>query len=71
MVTFLALALDEKIGNFTPGKEFDALIVDVNAETGLLDNLTEYTLEDQFQRFIYSGDDRNISQVYISGRKVK
>ncbi|KAG7206141.1 hypothetical protein KM043_003533 [Ampulex compressa] len=66
-----ALALDEKIGNFTPGKEFDALIVDVNAETGLLDNLTEYTLEDQFQRFIYSGDDRNISQVYISGRKVK
>lgn len=67
----LALAIDDKVGNLMPGKEFDALIVDVNAKDSLLDNFKEYTLEENFQRFIYAGDERNIVSVYVKGKKVK
>lgn len=54
-----------------PGKEFDALIIDLNTKSSLLDNFKEYTLEEKLQRFMYSGDDRNIVAVYVKGRKVK
>ncbi|XP_011870403.1 PREDICTED: guanine deaminase [Vollenhovia emeryi] len=66
-----ALSIEDKVGNLMPGKEFDALIVDLNAEGSLLDNLREYTLEENLQRFIYAGDERNIIAVYVNGRKVK
>jgi len=67
----LALSIEDKVGNFMPGKEFDALVIDLNAENSLLDNFTDYTLEENLQRFIYSGNDRNIVSVYVKGRKVK
>jgi len=67
----LALSIEDKVGNLVPGKEFDALIIDLNAKDSLLDNFKEYTLEENFQRFIYSGDERNIISVYVNGRKVK
>ncbi|XP_060817178.1 guanine deaminase isoform X1 [Bombus pascuorum] len=66
-----ALAIDNQVGNFEVGKEFDALIVDTDVSDGLLNNLQSSTLEERFQKFIYSGDDRNIIEVYISGCKVK
>ncbi|XP_024947674.1 guanine deaminase isoform X9 [Cephus cinctus] len=66
-----ALALDEHIGNLVPGKQFDALVIDLNVSTGPLDNLIEYTLEEKLQRLIYSGDDRNIVEVYVAGQRVK
>ncbi|XP_012280211.1 guanine deaminase [Orussus abietinus] len=66
-----ALTLDDKIGNLVPGKDFDALVVDLNVHDGPLDNLCEYTLEEKLQRFIHSGDDRNIVEVYIAGQRVK
>ncbi|KYM83189.1 Guanine deaminase [Atta colombica] len=66
-----ALAIDDKVGNLMIGKEFDALIVDMNVEGSLLDNFKEYTLEENFQRFIYAGDERNIVSVYIKGKQVK
>ncbi|XP_051170296.1 guanine deaminase [Leptopilina boulardi] len=65
------LSLDEKIGNFEAGKQFDALVIDLNSPDSPLDNLINCTLVEKLQRFIYSGDDRNIVQVYICGRKVK
>ncbi|KYN06027.1 PREDICTED: guanine deaminase [Cyphomyrmex costatus] len=65
-----ALSIDDKVGNLMIGKEFDALIIDMNAEGGLLDNFKEYTLEENFQRFIYAGDERNIVSVYVNGKKV-
>lgn len=75
---FLALRLDDKIGNFEVGKDFDAQVIDVFANGGQIDSY-EYTMEGNehdrvlqlLQRFIYLGDDRNITQVYIKGRKVK
>ncbi|EFN64634.1 Guanine deaminase, partial [Camponotus floridanus] len=66
-----ALSIEDKVGNFMPGKEFDALVIDSNAENSLLDNFTDYTLEENLQRFIYSGNDHNIVSVYVKGRKVK
>ncbi|KAL6265415.1 hypothetical protein P5V15_002211 [Pogonomyrmex californicus] len=66
-----AFSIEDKVGNLMPGKEFDALIIDLNAKGSLLDNFREYTLEEKFQRFIYAGDERNIVSVYINGRKVK
>ncbi|XP_031834938.1 guanine deaminase isoform X2 [Nomia melanderi] len=66
-----ALAMDDQIGNFAIGKEFDALIVDTNVNNGYLNDLRQYTLEEKLQKIIYSGDDRNIIEVYVSGHKVK
>lgn len=97
------LGLQDRIGNFTVGKEFDALVVDA-AAAGILvllgslfrftckmtagrHSLFEYTvpwmvaggnveiyehdcLEDHFQKFLTLGDDRNIEQVYVRGRRV-
>lgn len=61
--------MDKQIGNFEVGKEFDALIVDANI--GFVNNFENNTLEERLQRFIYSGSDRNIVEVYVNGRKVK
>ncbi|XP_072746241.1 guanine deaminase isoform X2 [Anoplolepis gracilipes] len=66
-----ALSIEDKVGNLVPGKEFDTLIIDLNTKSSLLDNFKDYTLEEKLQRFIYSGDDRNIVSVYVKGRKVK
>ncbi|XP_012524966.1 guanine deaminase [Monomorium pharaonis] len=66
-----ALSIESKVGNLVPGKDFDALIIDMNSKGSLLDNFKEYTLEENFQRFIYSGDERNIVAVYVNGSKVK
>ncbi|CAD1472802.1 unnamed protein product, partial [Heterotrigona itama] len=59
-----ALAMDNQIGNFEVGKEFDALVIDIDVSDGLLNNLQSSTLEERLQKFIYSGDDRNIVEVY-------
>ncbi|XP_030023045.1 guanine deaminase [Manduca sexta] len=73
-----ALRLEDKIGSFEVGKEFDALLVDVYAENGPIDKYdfeveqnTEECATSLLQRFIYMGDDRNIVQVYVKGKRVK
>lgn len=70
-LNFSALGINKEVGNLIPGKEFDALVVDMSVSNGPIDDLMTYTLEEQLQRFIYSGDDRNIVEVYVSGYKVK
>lgn len=65
-----ALAMDKEIGNFEVGKDFDALVVDTSVSIQGLDFRND-NLEERLQRFIYSGDDRNIIEVYVSGHKVK
>lgn len=75
-----ALSLDSKIGNFLVGKEFDALLIDTFAgPTDKFELPTELTAsltaEDKFQqllqKFVYTGDDRNVAKVYVKGRQVK
>ncbi|KAJ0172179.1 hypothetical protein K1T71_012152 [Dendrolimus kikuchii] len=64
-----ALNLDEKIGTFNIGKDFDALLIDIYADNSQIDyyesstdpNSKEYLME-LLERFIHVGDDRNIVQ---------
>ncbi|XP_047511366.1 guanine deaminase [Pieris napi] len=73
-----ALNLDEKIGNFAVGKEFDALVIDAYSKNGPTDDYVyplpaddEEHILNILQRFLYVGDDRNIVQVYVKGEIVK
>ncbi|XP_019410905.1 PREDICTED: guanine deaminase [Crocodylus porosus] len=65
-----ALGLDNLIGNFEVGKEFDALLVNSKASDSPFDLFAADTFEDSFQKFLYLGDDRNISEVYVAGKQV-
>ncbi|KAI5309174.1 hypothetical protein KEM55_003883, partial [Ascosphaera atra] len=60
------------IGSFAVGKEFDALRVNM---TGRDKSSTFVEPEDTtailFEKFLMSGDDRNIEKVYVLGRSVK
>ncbi|KAF6206470.1 hypothetical protein GE061_017703 [Apolygus lucorum] len=70
-----ALNKQESIGNFMVGKDFDALLIDtewqnrpdMNAPTF---TMTDHSLIERVQKLIYSGDDRNIAEVYVCGRLV-
>lgn len=64
--------LGERIGNFTVGKEFDALVID-----GVVDDGVMAPVEDEdgigivFEKFLMTGDDRNIVGVFVGGRTVR
>lgn len=66
------VGLDDKIGEFALGREFDALVIDLRDERSGVnvpldeDDSTPRMLE----KFIMTGDDRNIVQVYVKGRLV-
>lgn len=64
-----ALCIDDKVGNFVVGKEFDAIIFDAAAGTG--DCFGEESKTDLLEKFVYLADDRNILEVFVQGRKVK
>ena len=76
-----ALSLGHVCGNFEIGKDFDALLVDIsNAPLDSFDiplsvseksNASHSRLDKMIQKFVYVGDDRNISKVFISGKQVK
>lgn len=55
-----------KVGSFEPGYEFDALIIDDSS----LPNFRKLTLEQRIQKYIYTGDDRNIVDRFVAGKKV-
>ncbi|KAI2463783.1 guanine deaminase [Annulohypoxylon bovei var. microspora] len=63
--------LDAKVGNFEPYKEFDALVIDANA-SGIMTMLEdEDSVGTIFNKFVMTGDDRNIKEVYVRGCQVK
>lgn len=62
--------LQDTIGNFIAGKEFDAQIIDPYVTNSPFDVFEADTIKDIFQKFIFLGDDRNVSDVYIKGNKV-
>jgi guanine deaminase len=53
-------------GSFEPGYAFDALVVDDSAWT----EYKEMSLAQRVEKLIYCGDDRNIEQVYVNGRRL-
>ena len=74
------LALGDSIGNFVPGKYFDALVIDPTSVDGPMDifnfqeencdNKHMLQLKGAFEKFIFFGDDRNIDAVYVGGKHV-
>ena len=64
------LGVGDRVGSFEEGKEFDALLVDLeslNSQVYVYPGLSDREL---FQKFFYNGDDRNLAEVYVRGRKV-
>jgi len=64
-----ALGIDDKVGNFVVGKQFDALIVDLTK--GVCDCFGEESIGDLLDKFVHRGDDRNVVTVYVKGKQVK
>ncbi|CEN60888.1 Putative Guanine deaminase [Aspergillus calidoustus] len=66
------LCLEDQIGSFAVGKEFDA--VWVTTSTGLQSAMTPREEKDSlrriFEKYIMTGDDRNVAHVYVRGRRV-
>jgi len=57
-------------GNFEVGKEFDALVVNVLVDNSPFDLFGDNTASELLQRFLHCGDDRNIAEIYVAGRKI-
>lgn len=76
-----ALAFEAKVGNFIVGKDFDALLVDVDVEPVDAFQIPPQDESDRVdsvqnllklvQKFVYVGDDRNILKVFVAGKQVK
>ncbi|KAG5637943.1 hypothetical protein H0H81_002537 [Sphagnurus paluster] len=73
--------IEKIVGSFVPGKSFDALLVDTRNSAGnpglwspddCDDRKTNgnEALKGLLERFLFCGDDRNISRVYVQGRYV-
>lgn len=74
------MAIGDKVGNFTPCKDFDALLIDVSLYPTnryqlppilTQDKSPEELLLELIQKFVYVGDDRNILKVFVAGQQVK
>ena len=80
-----ALNIEDKVGNFKEGKSFDALIVDVDVRDACIDSFNDIyhrvfsqeeeerekkILKENFARFIFNGDDRNITHIFVQGKEV-
>ncbi|XP_070820934.1 guanine deaminase [Chaetodon trifascialis] len=66
-----ALSMDDHTGNFEVGKDFDALRVNVAAPGGPIDLIQhDDGPKTLLEKFLNLGDDRNIVEVFVAGRKV-
>lgn len=68
--------LEQEVGNFAVGKQFDALYIQMASVDDTSDfGSTGVEIGDGmgtvFEKFMMTADDRNIVQVYVKGRKVK
>ncbi|KAI0179600.1 guanine deaminase [Hypoxylon sp. FL1284] len=63
--------LEDDIGNFTVGKQFDAIWVTTESTGVMTVREEEDSMRTLFEKFIMTGDDRNIWRVYVRGRLVK
>ncbi|KAL7812066.1 guanine deaminase-like protein [Trichoderma aethiopicum] len=66
------VGFEDKVGGFGVGMEFDALVVDLRDEVGGVNvGLEEGDgPERMLEKFVMTGDDRNIVRVYVRGRVV-
>jgi len=75
--------LEKYVGSFAPGKSFDALVVSVRDDAGnpaiwgvdsessqVIRQTSDEALERMLEQFLFCGDDRNVSMVYVQGRLI-
>lgn len=62
----------DEVGNFDKGKQFDGLVVDIRGERNGVNTPLEKddSLRTMLEKFVMTGDDRNITSVFVRGRKV-
>ncbi|XP_008334977.1 guanine deaminase isoform X1 [Cynoglossus semilaevis] len=65
-----ALSIDDHTGNFVVGKDFDALRVNAAAPGGPIDIIDCEGPKVLLEKFLNLGDDRNILEVFVAGRRV-
>ncbi|MBY0405679.1 MAG: guanine deaminase [Cyanobacteria bacterium] len=72
-----ALGQQDRLGNFTPGKAGDFVVIRPSLKSNYEKNdpssplpLTQETLENHLSRMIYLGDDRMIESTYVQGKCV-
>jgi len=58
----------DDVGNFSPGSQFDALLVKP-ASLGMWTDENE-GVESMFEKWLFTGDDRDIASVWVRGRRV-
>ena len=64
------IALDLPVGQFAPGYQFDAIVVDVNMPHSNLLLFPDDTTGDVLQKIIHNAGRTNITQVWVAGRLV-
>uniref|UniRef100_A0A3B1K021 Guanine deaminase n=1 Tax=Astyanax mexicanus TaxID=7994 RepID=A0A3B1K021_ASTMX len=64
------LSLDDQTGNFEVGKDFDALRVNMCVPEGPVDVFPGQGPKVILEKFLNLGDDRNIVEVFVAGRRV-
>uniref|UniRef100_A0A061REH3 Guanine deaminase n=1 Tax=Tetraselmis sp. GSL018 TaxID=582737 RepID=A0A061REH3_9CHLO len=74
-----ALKLSSKVGRFEPGYEFDAVLVDPYGDVtspldsemdmDILDVTKHSSVDENLQKFIMTGDNRNIVEVWVKGER--
>jgi guanine deaminase len=65
------IALDLPVGHFSPGYQFDAMVIDTTAQNGtirLWDDLDRG--ENVLQKIIYTASKSNVAKVWVGGRDV-
>ena len=66
-----AIALDLPVGQFSPGYQFDAMVIDTAAPHGTIRLWNDLDQgENILQKIIYTASKSNIAQVWIGGRDV-
>lgn len=65
------LSLGNRIGNFAVGKEFDAVWVSSKPHSVMTMREEDESLTTTFEKFMMTGDDRNVVRVFVRGRQVK
>ncbi|KAK9473893.1 uncharacterized protein V1510DRAFT_412990 [Dipodascopsis tothii] len=64
--------LEDKVGNFVPGKRWDAQLISLvrpGSPVDLFPGEAE-RLDDMVAKWFFNGDDRNVSKVWVDGRLV-
>ncbi|KAH3803572.1 hypothetical protein DPMN_131836 [Dreissena polymorpha] len=62
------MTLEDKIGNFEVKKELDALLIDLTTADSIVDVLPGDSIEDGIEKYLFTGDDRNILSIYVGGK---